>query len=82
MAIVVILNFSVVPLAKEWIIEKFWVLRRSFPDAELWITDHKPQSMPLWNGLREFLADTNLPVDGVGIRQRYGIVDYLIGITN
>jgi GH35 family endo-1,4-beta-xylanase len=53
--------------SKEWIIEKFRVLRRSFPDAELWITDHKPQSMPLWNGLREFLADTNLPVDGVGI---------------
>lgn len=52
---------------REWIVEKFWALKRLFPDAELWVTDYKPQCMPLWTGLREFLADTNLPIDGIGV---------------
>jgi hypothetical protein len=51
----------------DFIEHKFWTLKKAFPDSQLWITDYRPRSLKLWNGLRNFIKERSLPVDGIGI---------------
>jgi GH35 family endo-1,4-beta-xylanase len=52
---------------KDWIVKRFWQIKQNYPNSELWITDHSPQKQQLWNGLRAFISEMNLPVDGIGV---------------